>query len=471
LPGVGDVLDTVGDIGGDVRDGLGDAAGEVRDRAGDVVDEVRELPGEARDAAGDLVDNVEDGVEIVRDEVDERVRDAADRFFDLRESLSDRLLSSLNIEEKLERLEPGDTFTLAVNGEVSAELAGEVSGAIQVTQREDGTFVVTAEARVLVGLGVLDNNLLGGGSGEVEFEFDSLDEARQGIEGLVKAGTLTTPLGLATGPSPDEVGTLAGNISAVEVGGDVLGELDFRLGITDLQGGGVEGQVELTSGARIEFEDGEPTDIVATFEVTGEGAAELSNQIQGPLVFSEESAREFEEAVGFDPREGLGTVEAEASFEIEVRAPIIADPADGDPAEQADAIVADLGGIAIGPPTGSFRGNVEFESNNRGVEVGVAVEGIDQEGVRDFFDELGQGDLEGAIAGSGATITGSFNTFEDTGFDRELDASVFVVGAENTIREVDDRREVVIRPDPTGNELELSVEGDPALTAANGRGN
>ena len=47
---------------------------------------------------------------------------------------------------------------------------------------------------------------------------------------------------------------------------------------------------------------------------------------------------------------------------------------------------------------------------------------------------------------------------------------MFVLGAENTIREVDDLREVVIRPDPTGNELELSVEGNPALTAATGRG-
>ncbi len=55
------------------------------------------------------------------------------------------------------------------------------------------------------------------------------------------------------------------------------------------------------------------------------------------------------------------------------------------------------------------------------------------------------------------TVSGSVNTFEETGFDHEIDLGVASAGAENTIHDVDNEHGIIIEPDPTGTELDISV--------------
>jgi hypothetical protein len=291
------------------------------------------------------------------------VGEAQRRIENLRERAVDAALDeALNLSESLESLEPGDSMKLGLTGAASLGYSGEVEGELDVKRNQDGSYTVTGSASAIVGVGVGVGNVLGGVGGKVEFHFDSLEEAREGTQGLAKigmvaAGHLALPgVSLLAVPSADELSTLTNNISAVELDAVGVAKMNYRLGVTNLQGSGLEGRLEASQGMRVEFEHGRPVAFVGVAELRGEGAAEDSSLLQryAGQVIPEERIDEFEDRFGFDPRslqDVQGTVSLETSLKVEVRTPIAATPGPGGSAlEQVEAILRDPTSVVTGVP-------------------------------------------------------------------------------------------------------------------------
>ena len=428
-----DFTETVVALPGNVVDRGREVAGGIGERVDDVADGIRDRGG---DAVGGLVDLAEDAHDLVV-----HLPHLVDG---LREGIGDGLLEPLHLADKLGRLDPGDSLTLAAGGEFSGGLAGAAEVSIEVTRTEDG-FVVTASATGLVGGGLKIVDILGGPTGSAEFTFAKLDEARQGIEGLLKIPTLPTPAGLAVGPSADELDTLVDHVSAIEVDASAVGQLDFLIGLTDFRGGGAEGELAVSRSARIELEDGRPSAIVSVAEVSGEGAVEVTDRLAHDL--------------GFDSSGVHARVEAEGRVALEVRRPIRRSPPGDDAPAQLAGILLHPDQVELGPATAGVSADLGFELNDRGAELGLEIEGLEREDILPFLDRVRDGDLEGAVAGTGQPISGSFNTFDESGVDRDVDVVVVSAGVENTIHDVSNAHEVDVRPDPTGTELGVFIDG------------
>mgnify|MGYP001290197400 CR=1 FL=1 len=390
------------------------------------------------------------------------VEDAVQRVQDLREGLADRALDSiLGITESLESLEPGDTLTIGASGAVSVELHGQFENQLQVTRNEDGTYTVAGSSSVLGGVGAAGNKLAVGGGGVVEFTFDNLEEAIDGTQALSKialSSTLPVIAGLAF-PSPDELVNLGQSISAVQVNSEAAVGLNARFGLTGLQGGGAEGGLQASQGARIEFENGLPSAVVARYEISGDAAAEASNLVQrfANGAIPDGVISEFEDRFGFNPLDIQGVAEVAGSLTIEVRTPIETSPVEGgNPLEQVAELIANPEEIIGGAPTATVTLQGEAEAEGAGIAGSVTIDGLDSGEIGTFVTRLQEGDLEGAIAGTGATTTFSYNTYEDVErgwLNHGLDIAVASVNGQNVVRHNDETHETVLRPNADGTRL------------------
>jgi hypothetical protein len=401
----------------------------VVDRAGDAAGSLGGLADDVADGANDFVDDLVDAAETGKDAVVTGL------------GVADRL-APLHLSERLDDLGVGDSITIAADGELAAGLgaAGDVS--LVVTRTEDG-FQVTASAGAQLGGSVKIFDFLGGPAVSAEFTFDTRAEAVQGLEGLLKLPFKFTPADPFIGPSGDEIATLVDNVSAVELDATAVAEVDSLFGLSGLHAEGAEGALGISRGARIEFEDGKPTALVAVVDVTAAGAAEFSDARLAAL------------GLGLDVPNGV-RVEASGSLGLEVRRSISGGP-EGDPASLVDLVLSP-GDVDLGPPVGTVRGGLEFELDNRGVQLGFEADDLDRGDVGAFVDRLAHGDVEGAIASTGSTLTGSFNTFEDRGLDTELDVGPASLGVENSTRDAANQHDVQIRPS-SPSDLDVFVDG------------
>jgi hypothetical protein len=453
VDGVAGLGDTPG--AGLFRDSLTTSlAAEGRASQGERADRATGFAGAVASGKSDHVpdDGLWSGVRNLAKDAVGLVGEAQQRVEDLREKATDAFLDkTLGLSDKLESLEPGDSMKIAVKGAVSLELAGEASAELEVKRNEDGSYSVSGQASLLGGIGAAKNDIMVGGAGKVEFKFDSLEQAKEGTQALAKVGLMAAGNGALPGagmlaaPSPDEVAALMNNISAVELDASVMAQADWRFGISGLQGLGAEGKLQGNQIARVEFENGKPSAIVSGVEIKGEAAAEMTNLIQkyGPNAIPDDKANEMKERLGFDPRsvkDLQGVLSAEGSLKIQVRTPIDSEPVPGgNPLEQLQAIRDDPGKLVTGPATASISYEGAFEANNNGLKVEFKADNIDPSKLDAVIDRAAQGDITGALAATEVNVSGSVNTYEDKGFDHELDVKVASLGGKNYVRDVDDR--------------------------------
>jgi hypothetical protein len=453
VDGIAGLGDTPG--AGLFRDSLTTSlAAEGRASQGERADRATGFAGAVASGKSDHVpdDGLWSGVRNLAKDAAGLVGEAQRRVEDLRENATDALLDkTLGLSDKLESLGPGDSMKISVKGAVSLELAGEASAELEVKRNEDGSYSVSGAASLLGGIGAAKNDVLVGGAGKVEFKFNSLEEAKEGTQALAKVGLMaagngTLPgVGMLAAPSPDEVAALAKNISAVELDASAVGQLDWRFGLSGVEGLGAEGRLQGNQLMRVEFENGKPSAIVSGVEIKGEAAAEMSNLIQkyGPDAIPDDKANEIKDRLGFDPRSVAdlqGTLSAEGSLKIQVRTPITSEPVPGgNPLEQLQAIRNDPGKLVTGPATASISYEGSAEANDHGLKLELKADNIDPSKLGAVLDHASRGDITGALAATEVKVSGTVNTYEDKGFDHELDVKVASLGGKNYVRDVDDR--------------------------------
>jgi hypothetical protein len=147
--------------------------------------------------------------------------------------------------EALQRLPPGGTLTLGMEAAVRLELAGEATGTLTVKRLEDGTFSVTVDDRVGVGVGAgakvgqaeAQGTALAGLKGGLTLHFASAEEAADRLAALAQTSLRAQPLGMGL----SLVGALdadglqrsreaLANVARFEVGlyGQLKGKLDAK---------------------------------------------------------------------------------------------------------------------------------------------------------------------------------------------------------------------------------------------------
>jgi hypothetical protein len=384
-----------------------------------------------------LDDGVWTGLRNVAKDVGAKIGEAAQRVDQAKERFLDGALDkTLNLSDSIDQLDkPGESLKIGANGQVSAKVHGELEGEMELTRTEDG-YTLKASGTALAGVGAAKNKVAVGGSGAVEFKFDTKEEAKEATQALLK-GNLA---------SPHEMDTLYKNISAVEVGATGGAGFDALYGLSEKQGGGAEGKAKLNVGGRVEFENGKPVALVGVAELKGEAAGEISNLIQkyGAEGIPEDKAQEIKQRLGFDPRslgdlQGRGVVEG--SIRVEVRTPITGVP-DGNPLEQAQAIARDPGSVKLGTPTGSVTIKGSAELNNKGVEFEEKIANLSTDQVGTFLERAVKGDIRGAVAGAGGTVEASYSEYKDDSqgwADHTVDLAVAQVGGKNYVRNIEEK--------------------------------
>jgi hypothetical protein len=130
--------------------------GEAQRSEGARADRARGMAGAASTGNSDLVPD--DGLwtqarNLAQGTLD-TIDSAAQRFEDARTGAHNNAIEhSLDLSDKIEALEPGDTVTMSVNGEISAQYDISAGGAISVTMNSDGTYTVKGSADLMVGPG------------------------------------------------------------------------------------------------------------------------------------------------------------------------------------------------------------------------------------------------------------------------------------------------------------------------------
>jgi hypothetical protein len=333
-----------------------------------------------------------------------------------RERALDAVLDrTFDLSSKLDSLKPGDSWR--VGGKAEGGLAVVVKGEIEleVKRNDDDTYTVKTSGAGGAGPGVKLADLTGGVGDSVEYRFDSLEDAKQATQALLK-----TP----AGASPHELETLYRNVSAIELTGAVTGEADARFGLAGVNGGGLEGKLQLAEGRRVEIENGEPVAIVHTYEWKGDAALENS--------------RLYEDL----PQ---GTLTADGSYRVEVRTPLTG-PVAGDnlPAKLA-TLVRHPDSVPTGTPVTDVHFAATFRSvptedgrEPRGRQLEVHVEGIDPTRFDAALPRLARGDLAGAARATGIEVDGDWRAFTDVGAEGEVDVIVAAAGGRNVVRRFDE---------------------------------
>lgn len=330
---LGDAAGAVGGVFEDLAGGAADAAGTAWDFGGDVagavVDGGRRIIGStvdfAVDTANGTIDVLGDAAAATADAVQEGVQFAVENGLKLggvlldkaRGYIQDKVLDAVDVEGHVQQLEPGDSYRLGADVEVTAGVDVAVEGEIEVTHNEDGTFTVSAGVEADIGVEALAGVSLGGG-GKAEFTFDTAAEATQAAEALVLTAASTAvaltppfqPVAPLLLPSGDSLDLLKDNLSAVELSAGASAELDQKLGLGEDTG--LSANVEAETAYRVEFGDGGP-ELVREQRLQGEfsadAAAELLPQVGGQLDLAGATAQgEVTLSTRVDLPDGFGDV-------------------------------------------------------------------------------------------------------------------------------------------------------------------
>ncbi|MEW6432660.1 MAG: hypothetical protein AB1730_14245 [Myxococcota bacterium] len=441
---------------------VGDAAGAAWDFGGNVVGAVvdggERLIGAAADFAIDTakgtISVIGDAASLTVDAVKEGVQWAAEKGLELagplldkaREWFKDAVTGALKIDERIDRLGPGDTFTVGGGVEVTAGVDVEVSADIQVKRNEDGTFTVSAGVDGKLGLEALAGGDVGVG-GKVEFRASTPEEAKRLAESLAMAGAAAaaaaTPPFQAVAPllapSGGDLSFMKDHLSAIELSASVSAGVD-----ASLQAGGVE----LSAGAsaegevayRIEFNEDGTRSLVRRQTIEGSVSGDATAQILGDGVTGSLPA---------------GELSGKASFKVETRVPLPDSLGDVSDIAGAVTLLTDQSGaIAQLMPNaqtsikGTLSGEVKVGGVAHGGEISLEASGLDIGDALRVARELVGGDVRGAIAELPDVKLKGYH-YETTGLDFEGGIEVAGQGVSidlhNTIKDRQGEFEVDLR--------------------------
>jgi hypothetical protein len=348
----------------------------------------------------------------------------------------------------------------------------------------DGTYTVKGSADLMVGPGAkegrrgsdpsvsvaqqlvpgseveTDADVALGAGAVVEFKFDSLTDAQQGARSLIKLGMIAAggPSGaLAAGPllqpSSEETEQLLSNISAIQL--DLKGEASASASNEesatqneDVDGMSIGLNGTFVSGRRLEFENGKPVAIVQSnsLSVSGSISSSLLQELGLPTDFS-------------------GTVNGAITQRFE--AP---DMGDGnltdyinelrqDPAQLLEDVAPTYGLSLNVRGKGGYSVDTGLLTNmthSQGIEVKVSVNKVDPTNIGEVVSDLTDGDIEGAIAATGATSTATISQFSDTSAGLTGDIGVAKLDFRTNYHAVNWEHQKTIKPTDDGQNLEIS---------------
>jgi len=278
-------------------------SGEIADRATNMGQAALGFLDDAKKFASE---KIQQGGEIVNKGV-ELLEQGAKGIYNAGKEYVQGVADAVDYETNIDKLGEGDKYKLGVGASGSVEgfkLYGK--GSIEV-EKKDGGFVVSVDGELGGGIygevgGKLGAKVNAEGSatlgvgGKVEMKFATAEDAKKATEILLKQaaasaaasqqGALAIPGQLASAaiaPSADELKFLAKNVSAVELRGNVAGELAGTLGVKDVAGLnlGLKAKGEVT--ARLEFTN-PPSVIVKqalSAELAGSAGLRLTNGKEG----------------------------------------------------------------------------------------------------------------------------------------------------------------------------------------------
>jgi hypothetical protein len=302
-------------------DKLKGGASDLKHKAGEVKDQVKDTLGDVKDTAVEVKDKaLEEGGKLV-----DKAKDFGKGFTE-----------ALDYEENIDKLGPGDTYTLSVGGDVSMEGAKAYGkGTLEVTRNEKGEYIVSADGELGGGLyasaggsvgarAKVEGELTAGFNGKVEMKFASAEEAKRAADTLVR---MTGPAAAALKggpPSGADLEFAAKHLSAVEVGGNQAAQLaaDFGLGVKKTVGASVfaEGGVKMEYAARIEFDANRKPSLVFKTEMSGQVAA------GGELGFNNTQGRRGEQTGANGGLQAGGSVKGSVTTEAKFDIPPGLDP-------------------------------------------------------------------------------------------------------------------------------------------------
>ncbi|MEW5742395.1 MAG: hypothetical protein AB1938_25990 [Myxococcota bacterium] len=449
-----DVGEFFGDLASDAAGAAWDFGGNV---VGAVVDGGERLIGAAADFAIDTakgtISVIGDAASMTLDAVKEGVQWAAEKGLELagplldkaRDMFKDAVTGALKIDEKIDRLQPGDTFNVGGGVEVTAGVDVEVSADLQVKRNEDGSFTVSAGVDGKLGLEALAGANVGAG-GKLEFRAANAEEAKKLAESLAMAGaaaaaTTTPPFSAVApllAPSSSDLGFMKDHLSAIELSASVSAGVDASLeagGVKLSAGAAAEGEVAY----RIEFNEDGTKDLVRKQTIEGSVSGDATAQILGPGVTGSLPA---------------GELSGSAKLAVETRVPLPDSLGDVKDLPAAVALLTDQSGaIAQLMPgaqtkiTGTIGGEVKVGDVAHGGEISIEASGLDVGDAIRVARELASGDPRGALKELPDVKLEGYH-YERTGFDFEGGIEVAGQGVSvdlhNTIKDRQGEFEVTV---------------------------
>ena len=337
----------------------------------------------------------------------------------LRETVLDAALDeTFGLSDKMASLKPGDSWRVGAKGDAGLGVVGKAQAEMEVKRNEDGTYTLKTASAFAVGPSAKLLEGVGGVTGEIEYTFDNLEDAKNATQALFKT---------AAGASPHEMDTLLSNISAIEVTGTAAAEVDARFGVSNWKGGGAEGKIQLGEGRRIEIRDGEPVALVHTYSSKLEGTLENSHLLEHEDISIPQ-----------------GTASGEAGVRIDVRRPITS-PVPGDNlADKLVNVLKDPDKVQTGQATldltYSAQGKIDplqDGSATRGYELGLKIENLDPSKAGDVFEHVRHGRFRDAADASGVKVDPTFDKFVEEGFEGEADIFIASLGGKNYVRHLE----------------------------------
>lgn len=141
-------------------------------------------------------------------------------------------------------------------------------------------YAVTIETspEVKVALGIVE--LTDAPGVKVEYKFKNADELAVFHKTLIKSNVLA--VGINMGPTKEERDLINSRLSSIEIKNNVGAEFDAKFGIKDAVELGTKPGIKVNNSFKIEYENGQPTSLVRTTEISGEaGKFGLSIPIVG----------------------------------------------------------------------------------------------------------------------------------------------------------------------------------------------
>lgn len=384
--------------------------------------------------------------------------DVTERLAELQAGALNTVLDeTLNVSESItdENLQPGDSvsFNAAISGAYVVALGLE--GDITVERNDDGTYTVSGGGEFDIGAGIGEfATATGGVGGRIEYTFDNAEDAQRGALALLRQGSEGAVTGALEQLQGPDIEFLREHVSAVELNADAAVSLDARYGLSGVLGGGAEGNIELQTAGRIEFENGEPVAVVHSVEVSAEGAAEASSPLFGF------AANGVEDATGIDLGEfsNGGTLTADVSTTVEFRTPISPDGA-----SVTDVLGNPAAYLSDDETVVTVKSEADFQADSEGFHYETEYTGLSIEEGRNLLGGVVNGDLGEAVDGLTLEGTASWNTYEEVQSGGTLDIVVGSGTAEKVTRHNDEETEANISVMGFEDRLEfqLSVDGQP----------